>query len=246
MIYIHATTNEFFQNLARAIQVAIPGPSEIFNIIPTNKNEKNDLWIVNWMTYIGERNFRNYVPNYIVYQTEKISYKLKMNPGFRDVLDAAVAVYDYSPKNIDVYSKAQYVPLLYSPAWDRKKYDVLFYGSMTERRKQICQELRDAGLICHVNEGMAQQAYIDDMIDKSKIVLSCHHNEVKNNDSARIMPLISNGVVVVAEASIEPEFDKYIEPYCHVVPRDKIVEKCVSLIYKDPFVFPIPERFRTW
>lgn len=259
MIYIHGTDNEYFQHLALAIQEGLEPnyPSEI--VANTRKidetgnwcadwkgewNRPEDLHIFNWMVWCMDRGIQVRVRNYMVYQTEVLWWKLPMNPQYKDFLDSAIEVYDVSQANLKYYPRAKYLPLKYSRAWDRRPWDVLFYGSLNTRRKAIIEGIRKSGLSIYASEGLVSQKELDAIIDKSKMVLSVAYDKEWGNDSARIMPLLSSNIPVLAEATNEPEWDKFLEQYptVTVAPYDKLVETATKILYKDKFIFPIPEK----
>lgn len=167
---------------------------------------------------------------YAVYNTEVLKYKLF--PEYREFLDKADVVYDYSFNNLKYYPRAIFCPIKVSSISHRvfpKQFDVLFYGVMSPRRRFVFSALQDVGLTCEYAENIYGSP-LHDLIAKSKVVLSMGTYGCENNDSARIIPAIEMGGTVVAEKCEEKWFNNYISHYmCHVVPTEKLVETCIKI-----------------
>jgi len=148
-------------------------------------------------------------------------------------------VWDYSKLNITALEKLGvkkliHLPLGYVHQLNRIKLsnhpdiDVLFYGSLNDRRSKIIDDLKAANLNV-VNVFGVYGAERDALISRSKIVLNIHFYESKIFEIARISYLLSNGVCVVSESGndpIESEFKNALV----LTEYDNIVSTCISLI----------------
>lgn len=145
----------------------------------------------------------------IVFNTEQLGGAPK---GWeKQVVELAqhTPIWDYSLKNIE-YLKAQGACKLshfrfgYQRQLDRiikkpePKYDLLFYGCMTERRRKIIKDLNDAGVYPHIVTNCFGKAR-DDYISDSRFVLNLHAYESKIFESVRVSYLLNNGVPVLTE-----------------------------------------------
>lgn len=155
----------------------------------------------------------------------------KMLPHAR----SAPSVWDFSQANVFELKKigvsATFVPLGYVPELERipmsdKDIDVLFYGSINDRRKKLLDALRAEGLVVHYN--MADYETRDLLIARSKVVLNLHFYENPGLfESARVSYLLANGACVVSETGIGQDgYDK--SAVC--VPYDKLVSTCTRYV----------------
>jgi hypothetical protein len=132
-------------------------------------------------------------------------------------------VIDYSLQNIDRLAElgieAHHVRLGYVKEEDRalgsstevqKDIDVLFYGSLNQRRTMLLELLAVEDITVHV----AQNIFGDDLdalIQRAKIVLNVHYYETKLFEIVRLNYLLSNGVCVISETGHDPLEKDYEE-----------------------------------
>jgi len=120
-------------------------------------------------------------------------------------------VWDYSLYNIEQLGKlgidnVTHCPIGFSGALCRidaaenRDIDVLFYGSVNERRQVVLDSLSDAGLRVETLFGVYGETR-DSMIARSKIVLNVHYYPAKIFEIVRISWLLANRVCVVSETS---------------------------------------------
>jgi hypothetical protein len=147
-------------------------------------------------------------------------------------------VLDYSRRNLDLLRSAG-VPhaglleLGYSPTLTRiphgeKDVDVLFYGTITDHRREVIEALRAEGLAVLTLFGVYGTAR-DEAIARAKIVLNLHQYRSNIFERVRVLYLLANGVCVITEG--DPE-DPDLQPLAGglmAVPRDEIVQACVEL-----------------
>ncbi|MDR2431980.1 MAG: hypothetical protein LBD99_07010 [Candidatus Margulisbacteria bacterium] len=161
-------------------------------------------------------NFQNFPQKlkYIPYQLEQLSNAegwYKEIPGFKDFLQKAYEIWDYSEANINFLRAenipAKYLPLGYheklevlSPA--DKDIDVLFFGSINERRRKILEKLSEQGLKVETLFGV-YGAKRDEYLARAKIALNIHYYSMNILESARISYLLNNKVFVITERSAD-------------------------------------------
>jgi len=111
---------------------------------------------------------------------------------------------EYSPKNIEKFlqvgiDKTKLLKIGYQKELARldlskpKDIDVLFYGSMNERRKAILDELELKGLKVKTLFGIYGQER-DHWIERSKVVLNHHYYESQIFEIVRVFYLLTNSV----------------------------------------------------
>lgn len=157
--------------------------------------------------------------DYIIMQFEQLSTsegwfqrELAVLPEFLSFFKAALAVWDYSPHNLSFLAKygvsavclmPGYDPALQDiPASPTKDIDVLFYGSHSQRRLHVLQELTK---VCQlVQRKNCNKAERNALISRSKIVLNLHCFETLTLlEQARTFYLLSNQVLVISETSLD-------------------------------------------
>jgi hypothetical protein len=162
-------------------------------------------------------------------------------PGRATVLAWAqrAEIWDYSPRNIAVFAAAgvaaRLLRLGYHPALHRivpqaePDIDVLFYGSLNERRRQVLAAVAGTGL--HVGHVFGQYgAARDALIARSRLVLNLHFYDAQILEVVRLSYLMNNACAVVAEINPDTAADPdYAAGICGV-PRDEIPAACRRLI----------------
>lgn len=148
-------------------------------------------------------------------------------------------VLDYSPRNkenllsngidhVDVLEIGYHESLARIPTINNKDIDVLFYGSMGERRAKILQGLAAAGLqVVHLfGEYGAKR---DMAISRSKVVLNMHHAENGVFEIVRVSYLLANKICVLTEGDIaDPEIQPFAEGLA-IEPYDRLITRCIEL-----------------
>ena len=176
-------------------------------------------------------------PSAILYNLEQCGSPVaaKMLPLF-----AKHDVWDYSARNVAFWKEhgihSKLVPIGYVPEMTRiihrpKDIDVLFYGSLNDRRGRVLQQLRDQGL--HVEHIFGVYgADRDAAIARSKIVLNMHYYEPGIFEIARVSYLLANEVCVVSESGIDGEA---FREAVYSVKYDELVGGCVMCIRDEHF-----------
>lgn len=148
-------------------------------------------------------------------------------------------VWDYSLRNIKRLAEfdcaARHVPLGYSPELTRiepapeQDIDVLFYGSINERRQKVLDGLRRAGLNVHAAFG-AYGAARDALIARAKVVLNVHFYDSQIFEIVRVSYLLANRKAVVSEYSAATEIDDDLRDGVVLASYDRLVDECVQLV----------------
>ncbi|MCK8780137.1 glycosyltransferase [Rhizobium sp. NTR19] len=110
-----------------------------------------------------------------------------------------------------------------------KDIDVLFYGSMTQRRGELLDAMRAQGLnVVHLFGIYGEER--DAAIGRSKVVLNVQHCENGVFEIVRVSYLLANRICVLTEGR---PGDPEIAPYrggLEVAAYDELVSRCVELV----------------
>jgi hypothetical protein len=107
--------------------------------------------------------------------------------------------------------------------------DVLFYGSITERRQKVIDELKIQGFNIKAVFGIYGEER-DRLIARSKVVLNLHHYESQIFEIVRVFYLMTNSKAVVSEIGDNTAIDlAYLEG---IFPSNyvDIVQSCKELV----------------
>ncbi|MGD0809730.1 MAG: hypothetical protein ABSA91_08480 [Acidimicrobiales bacterium] len=177
----------------------------------------------------------------IIYNLEQIGESSSWcSPTYLSLLQSC-QVWDYSARNIaslarlGVTAKVKHVPVGYVPELTRIKaapvedIDVLFYGSMNDRRNNVISQLRQGGLNAHAVFGVYGPSR-DTLIARSKVVLSMHYYETNIFELVRVSYLLANRKAVVAECNPGTEIDPDIVDAVQLAPYEGLVSACAQLV----------------
>ena len=191
--------------------------------------------------FMGESEVAHLPPNAIIYNFEQVGGDIAfLTPSFRAAL-ARCRVWDYSARNMARlaphigHGRRQVVPVGYAPALSRipraavQDIDLLFYGTVNERRLGILRGLHQSGLRVHRVHGI-YGAERDALIARAKLVLNIHAHPTKVLEVVRISYLLANRKAVVTELDAETEFDADLRDAVAGVPSDGLVAECHRLI----------------
>ncbi|HEY6897980.1 MAG TPA: hypothetical protein VI279_12015 [Rhodocyclaceae bacterium] len=155
-------------------------------------------------------------------------------------------VWDYSQRNIDwlrqsgINPAAEWVPLGYAPSLERvpagvaQDIDVLFYGTVNERRGRILDGLRGRGLnVVSLHQAPQFKADLDGYIARAKVVLNLHFYETHIFEIVRVSYLLTNRKAVVAEVNPNTEIDPDLRRAVAAVPYQGLVEACHALVLNE-------------
>jgi len=177
-------------------------------------------------------------PPPIVYQTENLcrSGQVEVPPWWRRQALRAVT-WDYSAVNARLLG-TRHVPLGYVPGFVRPftvnpfpDIDVLFYGSVNDRRSAVLDRMTALGLRCQTVFNTFGEK-LDRLIARSKIILNVHFYEPGLFESIRVFPLIHRGACVLGEESLEGEGAEH----CMTVPYAELAKMAALLVESDNYM----------
>lgn len=173
----------------------------------------------------------------ILYNFEQID-PTSMMPPQRLGAFGEFTIWDYSLKNIEAWQSkgihAVHVPLGHHQQLERLRpvsdpgIDVLFYGSMNERRRHILDGLRDAGLRVQTLFGVYGPER-DEAIENAALVLNVHFYEARILETARLFYLLSNGIPVVSEWSEDLEVPEGLEDAATFARYEDLIDTVLRL-----------------
>ena len=149
--------------------------------------------------------------------------------------------WDYSLRNIErmgrigITSRLKFVPVGYVPELTRipkdstEDIDILFYGSLGERRKVILDTLLQAGAKVHFAFNV-YGAERDALIRRAKIVLNIHFYNSAIFESVRVSYLLANQKAVVAECGPNTDMDEGLREGVELANYDGLVAACLGLL----------------
>jgi hypothetical protein len=159
-------------------------------------------------------------------------------PAYVDFLKIPIQIWDYSPANFPFLAAQacqdiRHIPLGHSDRLERiphvepgeRDIDVLFCGSISERRKLVLEALQARGVRVKVLFGCYGAAR-DREISRAKIVLNLHQFATPHLEELRLSYLLNNRCFVISETCDRDPYEG------GVVFRDypQIVESCVSYL----------------
>jgi hypothetical protein len=157
--------------------------------------------------------------DWIIYNCEQIGAGMATSPAYLELLRTH-ETWDYSKENIAQLAKigitARYCGVGYSPCLTKPEIinadpaaqdiDVLFYGSLNDRRKLVLQELNEK---CRVQVAFGVYgAALDRLIARSKIVLNMHFYDTAIHEITRTSYLMANKKCIVSEMGKDKELEK--------------------------------------
>jgi hypothetical protein len=148
-------------------------------------------------------------------------------------------VWDYSLANIQELARhgiaARHVPIGYVPELTRippvpwQDIDVLFVGSIVERRLAVLQALHERGANVIPAFGV-YGAERDQLIARAKIVLNVHMYEAKVFEVVRVSYLLANRRFVVSERGLDVAGERPFEEGIAFVEYHELVNTCLRYL----------------
>ncbi|HUN24800.1 MAG TPA: methyltransferase domain-containing protein [Steroidobacteraceae bacterium] len=189
---------------------------------------------------LSERGFAALPSDAILYNSEQIEPdSVWLKGAYRDALRAH-PVWDYSAENVRRLrtlgiEQVRHVPLGYVPELARiapavEEIDVLFYGSINERRRYILDTLRARGLKVVALFGTYGEER-DRSIASAKVVLNVHYHEAKIFEIVRAAYLFTNAKAVVAECDSDTSLEEDLRDAMCAIPYARLVDACSELVH---------------
>ncbi len=204
--YAHS---ECFREVAEGLQWAL-GSLGHAAVVAENTLDPRATNIVLGAHLLPEAEALGLPANAVVYNLEQLGGAEL--PAWYPALASRVRVWDYSELNLPYWARVrqiapiEVVPIGFAPILERirptaeQDIDVLFYGSVNERRKHILLALEAAGVRVRHAFGV-YGAERDALIARSKVVLNVHFYESKVFELVRVSYLLANAKAVVTEPS---------------------------------------------
>jgi hypothetical protein len=178
-------------------------------------------------------------PGSILYNLEQVQAGSSwMRPELLDLF-RQFPVWDYSARNVDRWAelgvpRPRCVPIGTVPEMTRipsraEEIDVLFYGSINERRKTIIDALRARGVRAEAVFGV-YGAERDHLISVSRLILNLHYYDARVFEIVRVSYLLANRRAVVSERGADPDEEAELEPGVAFAPYGELVDRCVDLL----------------
>lgn len=121
-------------------------------------------------------------------------------------------VIDYDAGNLPAYGqRAEDVPLIsfghapylampvQPPALDQRPIDLLFFGSMNERRRRLIERIEQTGRTVVTFDAPVYGPERDAFIIQARAVLNCHHYDSARFEQVRAFQVLSLGTPLVSE-----------------------------------------------
>ncbi|MDA8335228.1 MAG: hypothetical protein M0Z41_09600 [Peptococcaceae bacterium] len=176
----------------------------------------------------------------IVYNLEQVDPESPVwTPAYYNLVNR-LEVWDYSRRNIErlaameVAGLIRHVPIGYVPELTRiapgpEDIDVLFYGSLNERRVRVIRELESLGLNVQAVFGVYGEKR-DALIARSKVVLNLHYYDSSVFEVVRISYLLANSKAVVSEYHPGTEIDEDLLDAVRLAPYGELARAVLDLV----------------
>ena len=231
-----------FHDVAEALVHALEdlgGPAHLRRGLP-EESDGNTLVLGTHLLAADQRLADRVHPDAVLYNLEQIEPGSPWcGPGLVGLL-ARHRVVDYSRQNIARLAELGLhdVGLLevgHHPVLERirgqadQPIDVLFYGSLNERRAEVLHDLDRRGLRVHHAFGVYGAAR-DALIAQSKVVLNLHHFDAKVFEVVRVSYLLANGCFVVSETGGDTELEAPYRGALAFADYDELADVCEQFV----------------
>lgn len=177
-----------------------------------------------------------YPDNCVIYNLEQMSIGSPwMNNAYINLL-GRYEIWDYSHQNIAELKKvgieAKYCGIGYAPELTKipkvnEDIDVVFYGSINDRRKKILDELAK---YCSIGIAIGYGEQRDKTIARGKIILNMHYYESKIFEMVRCSYLMANKKLILSENSEDKELELNLSVAVTWSAYTKLVDVCLDLL----------------
>jgi hypothetical protein len=178
----------------------------------------------------------------ILYNLEQVQNdSIWLNGKYLELLKR-YPVWDYSERNIAALKSMGitqvalcgigYMPGLTRIAPAAKDIDVLFLGSVNERRRQVFDQIKAQGKTVLTPFG-CYGAERDAFIARAKILLNLHFYEAQVFEIVRVSYLLANKCCVVSESGQDTALESALKGAVALVPYDRLAQACLTLLEDD-------------
>lgn len=225
-ILIDIYFNIYQYNLAKTINsylneqnIATYMTSNINEIMHYNKNNKYQKHILFILSYVQMSNsFQSQLQNskYVIYQLENLIENVNIHK-YNELFKHSMYIYDYSDYNIRYYPESlkDKIKIISPPIYTKDKIDILFYGTINERRNKILNYLKTKYNIVVVSNIFGEK--LVELIKKSKIILNISYYNNSLLETSRINECIQHNAHIISE-SPKVNSDEYKNLY-----KDKVL-----------------------
>lgn len=235
--YIHSGA---FIELAEVILYSLRELGYSANLA-TNKIEPDAKNIMIGVHLLDAKYINDIPKDSIILNTEQLSSVYSnWNANILKWFGAGFELWDYSNRNIEYLSatgipKVKKFNLGYQKELcritrnEKRDIDVLFYGSINERRKIILDGLQARGLNVKLLFGVYGQER-DGWIKRSKVVLNHHFYDSQIFEMVRVFYLLTNSVAVVGEVNKATMIEKGFKEGVFGSPYEGLIDKTVEIV----------------
>jgi len=186
------------------------------------------------------------------YQLEQEGSKYSQIKEFHKAMHDADAIWDFSKANIRLFGKKHGVRpsweggrYFYVPLWNtvpdryfkftpnvnsRKKYDILLFGSMNERRQMICNELKRRKFRIYCGSSWGKD--LEQKKLSSRLLLNVHFYPNGSLEVHRLDSVLAVGMVVVSEFGSDEFLNREYSSVVNFNSYDNLVETVVAKLEK--------------
>lgn len=197
---------------------------------------------------------RQVPPGSILYNLEQIG-SAQLQPAYYE-LARQHQIWDYDVSNLEKWNAMNcsyapvHVPIGYVPELTRiatkpHDIDVLFYGSLNQRRNHILNSLKEFGVKVHSVFGVYGRDR-DDLIARSKLILNIHFYDAKVFEIVRVSYLLANSKAVVTECASHNRADEGLADAVLACPYESLVQGCLSLLQHEEERLKLETRGFEW
>ena len=237
-IYIYPGTEDVFSDIAIMLCHAFE-LKKIRCIINNALNPEKINVIFGANQFISKNKIINLPDNSIIVNMEQLYDKSPWVSDKYIMFLKLYTVWDYNLSNIKYLREKHniiadkisfgYTPALHNIPANTEDIDVLFYGCMNDRRKKICQELRDKKVNIVFNSNI-NGALKNNLISRAKIILNIHFHESALLEIPRVSHLLNNKRFVITEDSTDmTEYDDIKDAFV-ISSYDKLVETTLTYL----------------
>ncbi|HXX70442.1 MAG TPA: tetratricopeptide repeat protein [Polyangiaceae bacterium] len=175
----------------------------------------------------------------VIYNTEQLASTKWMTPRYLNLLRRHT-VWDYSSTNTRSLAQlgvadVHHVPLGYVPELTRmplathEDIDVVFVGSINERRARILDELVNRGLSVKVLRGVYADPR-DAWLARAKIVLNVHYFDSSPFEIVRVSYLLANERFVISEEAPGDDDASFFAGALVLAPYERLADACAHYV----------------
>jgi len=235
-------SNSVFGDIAESLEHVFTARGITVNMTHNLNKDDSNMWI---LFGVNELPPSTLLPeNYIIFQLEQISVKGNkwLTEKYLQLMKGAKQVWDYSLKNVNLLvsrgiKNVLHVPISYTKNMRvidntiipnaEKDIDILFMGSISLRRKELLEKLRESGYNVHIADGGLWGDERVDLLKRSKSVINIHYyGEDSPLEMARLSVLLANKCFIISETGGEHSLDKRVGKGVVFGKYDELLKLC--------------------